>query len=579
LQERQSSTNYLYRLLSMSKRASPTDVIDLTENDGGDDANAEKEGVDETLWSLRRRLSSVPSRVAAALRPASKRVKRERMGNKQARDLPAIGKDNSDESAEDDAIEDRKPAAKTTAMGHEEDDVEVMEAPAPRNIPTATTAGAAGSNNSDEIEVVGTVNQVLLPHMRQHCTEEPFLPYTGGTGTAAEGRLDNNMKVCRLCYCYVCDVEASKCPDWKRHCSATDTGPLSTRWIAERNACREKNKQAVESDRKPQAPAATGIDLRFAGVGPFPPDTAGASGSNTRLTKCRKCAWFNKFAHKDFQFDRAVAKAGGNIQRGRKEARWYNGPEYDDTRSRLLHDEIHPTGFMDWCHACGCVASKRDLRKVQSQSYVPSQYSILLGTKTIEFRLKAHDPRDMEKYSEKWAQEAWTYDENEMEQELFDHRLGKFPVLEMIVASMPITTEDKIPSDGRHLENDVQGNQVWGHLGKDDEGTRFKASVSETEAVLIDNHEDGLILKELLKTAPGFGATTAAKPTERLYSYIDGDIKAVWDSNTRKGVSEFLFSSASDPARQSFVSDSSGLIYSLFLSCLFSSRNLRSVSL
>jgi hypothetical protein len=98
------------------------------------------------------------------------------------------------EDADEDATLDCKPAAKNTAMDHEEDDVVVSEAPAPRNVLIA----AAGSSNSDEIEVVGTVNQVLLPHMRQHCTEEPFLPYNHN-GTAKEQR-DNNVKVCGLCY-------------------------------------------------------------------------------------------------------------------------------------------------------------------------------------------------------------------------------------------------------------------------------------------------------------------------------------------------------------------------------------------
>jgi hypothetical protein len=135
----------------------------------------------------------------------------------------------------------------------------------------------------------------------------------------------------------------------------------------------------------------------------------------------------------------------------------------------------------------------------------------------------------MKKYSEKWVQEEWTYDESEMEQELFEHRLGKFPVLEMIVASMPITTEDKIPSDGRHRERDYDGAEVLA-----------KASVSETEAVLIDNHGDSLILKTLFKTSPTFGAGNAAEPTDYVCSYIDGDIKAVWDSNTRKGVSTYF---------------------------------------
>jgi hypothetical protein len=112
--------------------------------------------------------------------------------------------------------------------------------------------------------------------------------------------------------------------------------------------------------------------------------------------------------------------------------------------------------------------------------------------------------------------------------------LGEFPVLEMIVASMPITTEDKIPSDGR--EGDLGGVQV----------VAAKASVSETEAVLIDNHGDSLILKELFKTSPTFGTPKAAEPTETLCSYIDGDIKAVWDSNNRKGVSTCFL--VSDPA-------------------------------
>jgi hypothetical protein len=138
------------------------------------------------------------------------------------------------------------------------------------------------------------------------------------------------------------------------------------------------------------------------------------------------------------------------------------------------------------------------------------------------------------------VQEEWTHYESEMEQQIFDHRLGKFPVLEIIVASMPVTTEDKIPSDGRHRE-------------RDSEIVAAKASVSETEAVLIGNHGDSLILKELLKTSPKFGTINAVKPSDRRHSYMDGDIQAVWDSSTRKGVSKLLFSSATDPGRLSFA--------------------------
>jgi hypothetical protein len=219
------------------------------------------------------------------------------------------------------------------------------------------------------------------------------------------------------------------------------------------------------------------------------------------------------------------------------------------------------------------VASERDFHKAQSHSYKPSRFSIFLGTKTIEFRLKAHDPREMEKYSEKWAQEEWTYSESEMEQELFEHRLGKLPLLEMIVASIPITTEDKFPSDGRHTE-----------------GSSYlevnKASLSETEAVLIDNNGDSIILKELFKTSPKIGTIKAIDPPKFGKSgtepnklaetlYIDGDIKAVWDSNNRKGVSNFL---AIDPAvfclRCQVVVSS----FHYFL-IFFESRYLRSASL
>jgi hypothetical protein len=329
-------------------------------------------------------------------------------------------------------------------------------------------------------------------------------------------RQNNNVKVCSLCYCYVCDVEASKCQTWKSHCCATDSGCHGQHWTAARRRHKEKKTRAVDLELPTQPPA---DNLHLEGVGPFPPDTLGASRQNTVLTKCRKCGWFNKFAHKDFKFDRDVAK--GIIRGERKVPRWYR-----NTYMNSDPNEIHPTGYMDWCHACGCVASARDFRKAQSKSYAPSQYSIFLGTKTIEFRLKAHDPREMGKYSEKWAQEEWTYNETEMERELFEHRLGELPLLEMIVASIPITTEDKIPSDGKDHKNDR-------YEDRDLEGYDTKASVSETEAVLIDNTGDSLILKELFKTSPTFGT----KPIHPLY--IDGDIKAVWDSNTRKGVSTF----------------------------------------
>jgi hypothetical protein len=482
-----------------AKRASPTDVtIDLTEDDV---ENGEKEAGNSRLESLRKRLSRIPS-VAAA---SKKKVKRE----------PA-GTETTSENAS--TTDDRKPAAKT-ASEEDQEDVEVIEAP--RFVPSVAT-GVTGT--SDEIEVVGTVNQVLLPHMRQHCTEKPFFP-DGTTHKTAAEQLTNNMKVCSLCYCYVCDVEASKCPRWwDNHCSASNSGPRSAYWTAQR----EQHKQNTKNAARGKLPTRRATCF---GLGPFPPDTEGASGQ-ADLTKCRKCEWFNKFEHKNFQFDREVASG---VERERTIPRWYRKSAYDYSYHNHK-SETHPTGYLDWCHACGCVASERDLRKAQSHVYVPSEYSICLGTKDIEFRLKAHDPREMECFLEKWVEHEWTYNESEMEQELFDHRLGELPLLEMIVASMPIATEDKIPTDGKQWATS-QSQSQWR------EGDNAKASLSETEAVLIDNHVDGLILKELFKNSPKFGAAGAAETDEpTLTQFLDGDITATWDSNTRKGVSTFLAS-------------------------------------
>jgi hypothetical protein len=43
-----------------------------------------------------------------------------------------------------------------------------------------------------------------------------------------------NTKVCSLCYCYVCYVEASRCTSWQDRCLATDRGPDKADWTARR---------------------------------------------------------------------------------------------------------------------------------------------------------------------------------------------------------------------------------------------------------------------------------------------------------------------------------------------------------
>ena len=102
--------------------------------------------------------------------------------------------------------------------------------------------------DDDDVMVVGKVKSLQLPHMRQHCTEYPFIcdvrhlfDKKKCKEKANEG-LECNSKYCQLCYCYVCDIPASECKKWYKltkgktpknnsvHCLASDTGINSSFW-------------------------------------------------------------------------------------------------------------------------------------------------------------------------------------------------------------------------------------------------------------------------------------------------------------------------------------------------------------
>jgi hypothetical protein len=63
----------------------------------------------------------------------------------------------------------------------------------------------AGSDDDDELQIVGSTNTVVLPHNRQDCLICRYDVSSGGNG---------NRMFCRLCFCYVCDKEAGECVDW-----------------------------------------------------------------------------------------------------------------------------------------------------------------------------------------------------------------------------------------------------------------------------------------------------------------------------------------------------------------------------
>lgn len=135
---------------------------------------------------------------------------------------------------------------------------------------------------------------------------------------------------------------------------------------------------------------------------------------------------------------------------------------------------MHPIGELDWCHACGRIADARDLGKEQGKEYKPTNVSVLLGTKEMKFTLHPHDPRTMPRFSERWTENpGWKRDEPAMSSELFAHLLGERPQLARVLASVPTTVVEKVPSD--------------------------------EDALLFDKETDFAILLELYRSSPKFG--------------------------------------------------------------------------
>ena len=87
--------------------------------------------------------------------------------------------------------------AKRAKESVEDDFVRIIDTPAPKMKEKSTTT----KETDDDVVLVGTVNEMRLPHMRQHCTQFKFKPID----------FRSNEKHCDLCYCYVCDCPVSKC--------------------------------------------------------------------------------------------------------------------------------------------------------------------------------------------------------------------------------------------------------------------------------------------------------------------------------------------------------------------------------
>ena len=64
-----------------------------------------------------------------------------------------------------------------------------------------------------------------------------MLRYFNPVGAHESGRIgEDPRKACKLCCCWVCDVDASMCPKWDAHCVCDG----SAKWAAERASCRAR---------------------------------------------------------------------------------------------------------------------------------------------------------------------------------------------------------------------------------------------------------------------------------------------------------------------------------------------------
>lgn len=87
----------------------------------------------------------------------------------------------------------------------------------------------SNADDEEEIEYVGGNMQLAsqMPHARESCPQFKFVHNIQVL----------SLKQCSQCYCFVCELKASECLEWKSHCMATYKNPV---WKRERNARQSK---------------------------------------------------------------------------------------------------------------------------------------------------------------------------------------------------------------------------------------------------------------------------------------------------------------------------------------------------
>jgi hypothetical protein len=86
-----------------------------------------------------------------------------------------------------------------------------------------------------DVEVVGTTGENALedyPHPREHCVLHVF-------------NVNNAVRHCPNCFCFVCEDRATSCKQWPRHCRATGKWK---QWRDERTLSKHFSRFSADAD-------------------------------------------------------------------------------------------------------------------------------------------------------------------------------------------------------------------------------------------------------------------------------------------------------------------------------------------
>ena len=149
-------------------------------------------------------------------------------------------------------VEGATSAVDSQSLAAADDEIEIVTASRATSFTAASKPAAkssgGGDDSDDELEFLGAANEQVFPHNRQDCLEFRYKP----------GDVENNLKFCRLCYCWVCNKEASECDHWYRGEKGT-CSQISDEADASASAADDNDEAAKSGNEDGKRPASDGV--------------------------------------------------------------------------------------------------------------------------------------------------------------------------------------------------------------------------------------------------------------------------------------------------------------------------------